>query len=150
MSLCRMKLVTSCLMMGNHTENFNQAFKKKAERKFTMYTISLILLAIAFAIAAFKLVLMVEGKTKFDLVSVLVVIGGLMLLFATNAPRLAEYYGTGTNTSYQEMFPESYDEGFKDGYNEAIFNAMLVESNADGYTLDFNGQEYNYTFEPTP
>lgn len=115
-----------------------------------MYTISLILLAIAFAIAAFKLVLMVEGKTKFDLVSVLVVIGGLMLLFVTNSPRLAEYYDTESNISYEEMFPEAYEAGKKDGYNEAIFDAMLIQSDDEGYILDFNGQEYNYSFESTP
>lgn len=115
-----------------------------------MYTISLILLAVAFAISSFKIILMIEGKTRFDTIPWLVVIGGLMLLFATNAPRLAEYYDTESNFSYEEMFPEAYEQGFKDGHNKAVFEAMLVESDTDGYTLDFNGQEYSYTFEPTP
>ena len=115
-----------------------------------MYTISLILLAIAFAISSFKIILMIEGKTRFDTIPWLVVIGGLMLLFVTNSPRLAEYYDTEETIGYQEMFPEAYEDGFKDGYNKAIFEAMLVESNDEGYVLDFNGQEYNYTFEATP
>lgn len=115
-----------------------------------MYTISLILLAIAFAIAVFKIILMIEGKTRFDIIPWLIVVGGLMLLFATNAPRLAQYYGTKTKASYEEMFPEAYEAGKKDGYNEAIFDAMLIQSDDEGYILDFNGQEYNYSFESTP
>lgn len=115
-----------------------------------MYTISLILLAVAFAISSFKIILMIEGKTRFDTIPWLVVIGGLMLLFVTNSPRLAQYYGTKTKASYEEMFPEAYEAGKKDGYNEAIFDAMLIQSDDEGYILDFNGQEYSYTFEPTP
>ncbi len=30
--------------------------------------------------------------------------------------------------------------------NETIENAVLVESNESGYTLNFYGQEYNYSF----
>lgn len=30
--------------------------------------------------------------------------------------------------------------------NETIENAILVESNDQGYVLDFYGQEYNYSF----
>ncbi len=31
--------------------------------------------------------------------------------------------------------------------NETIENAVLVESNKNGYTLNFYGQEYNYSFD---
>lgn len=31
--------------------------------------------------------------------------------------------------------------------NETIENAILVESNESGYTLNFYGQEYNYSFD---
>ena len=31
--------------------------------------------------------------------------------------------------------------------NETIENAVLVESNENGYTLNFYGQEYNYSFD---
>lgn len=31
--------------------------------------------------------------------------------------------------------------------NETIENAVLVESNESGYTLNFYGQEYNYSFD---
>ena len=31
--------------------------------------------------------------------------------------------------------------------NETIENAVLVESNKSGYTLNFYGQEYNYSFD---
>lgn len=31
--------------------------------------------------------------------------------------------------------------------NETIENAVLVESNENGYVLDFYGQEYNYSFD---
>ena len=30
--------------------------------------------------------------------------------------------------------------------NETIENAVLVESNENGYVLNFYGQEYNYSF----
>ena len=31
--------------------------------------------------------------------------------------------------------------------NETIENAVLVESNDQGYVLNFYGQEYNYSFD---
>lgn len=31
--------------------------------------------------------------------------------------------------------------------NETIENAALVESNENGYVLNFYGQEYNYSFD---
>lgn len=31
--------------------------------------------------------------------------------------------------------------------NETIENAVLVESNENGYVLDFYGQEYSYSFD---
>lgn len=31
--------------------------------------------------------------------------------------------------------------------NETIENAVLVESNENGYVLNFYGQEYNYSFD---
>lgn len=31
--------------------------------------------------------------------------------------------------------------------NETIKNAVLVESNENGYVLDFYGQEYEYSFD---
>lgn len=31
--------------------------------------------------------------------------------------------------------------------NETIENAVLVESNESSYTLNFYGQEYNYSFD---
>lgn len=31
--------------------------------------------------------------------------------------------------------------------DQTIKNAVLVESNESGYTLDFYGQEYNYSFD---
>lgn len=31
--------------------------------------------------------------------------------------------------------------------NETIENVVLVESNENGYVLDFYGQEYNYSFD---
>ena len=31
--------------------------------------------------------------------------------------------------------------------NETIENAVLVESNENGYTLNFYGREYNYSFD---
>ena len=38
-------------------------------------------------------------------------------------------------------------EAFKNGYEKAIEEAVLVESNENGYILSFNGELHSYTFE---
>ena len=47
--------------------------------------------------------------------------------------------------------PAFYDyqkqETFKNGYEKAIEEAVLVSSNEVGYVLSFNGELHNYTFD---
>lgn len=38
-------------------------------------------------------------------------------------------------------------ETFKNGYEKAIEDAVLVSSNEVGYILSFNGELHNYTFD---
>ena len=38
-------------------------------------------------------------------------------------------------------------EAFKNGYEKAIEDAVLVESDEEGYILSFNGELHNYTFD---
>ena len=38
-------------------------------------------------------------------------------------------------------------ETFENGYEKAIEEAVLVESNEEGYILSFNGELHSYTFE---
>lgn len=39
------------------------------------------------------------------------------------------------------------DYQFKNGYEKAIEEAVLVESNEEGYILSFEGELHNYSFE---
>ena len=38
-------------------------------------------------------------------------------------------------------------EAFKNGYQKAIEDAVLVESDEEGYILSFKGELHNYSFE---
>lgn len=38
-------------------------------------------------------------------------------------------------------------DAFENGYEQAIEDAVLVESNENGYILSFNGELHNYTFD---
>ena len=51
---------------------------------------------------------------------------------------------------YEKDFAFSYEskmkDAFENGYNQAIEDAVLVESNEIGYILSFNGELHSYTF----
>lgn len=105
----------------------------------TMYTIGIILLSIAFAISFFcTFSLMAEGK--FWMLPISVILGTILILTATSIPRLDRYYGVENPHSYQDLFPEAY----KEGYQEAIENAVLIKANEYGYIISFNGEEHIY------
>ena len=44
-------------------------------------------------------------------------------------------------------FEDKMHEAFQNGYQQAIEDAELVESNDEGYTLSFNGEVNWYTFD---
>ena len=44
-------------------------------------------------------------------------------------------------------FEDKMHEAFENGYQQAIEDAELVESNDEGYTLSFNGEVNWYTFD---
>lgn len=44
-------------------------------------------------------------------------------------------------------YESKMEEAFKDGYEQAIEEAVLVYSNENGYVLSFEGEEHYYTFD---
>ena len=44
-------------------------------------------------------------------------------------------------------FESKMSKAFENGYNQAIYDAELVESSDTGYILSFNGEENWYTFD---
>ena len=106
-----------------------------------MYTIGCIIMSLAFALAFYNIVLMFERKCKIWLLPILVVVGALLVLFAARIPALDRYYEVENPHSYQELFPEAY----KEGYQDAISEAILIEVNDCGYVISFNGEIHWYS-----
>ena len=44
-------------------------------------------------------------------------------------------------------YESKMEEAFKNGYEQAIEEAVLVYSNENGYVLSFEGEEHYYTFD---
>ena len=44
-------------------------------------------------------------------------------------------------------YESKIEEAFENGYQQAIYDAELVESSDTGYILSFNGEENWYTFD---
>lgn len=105
-----------------------------------MYTIGIILMSLAFALALYDILLMSEGKLKIYLLPILVVVGTMLILVTTSTPRLDKYYGVDNPHSYQDIFPDAFNEG----YNKAIKEAVLIDITESGYILSFNGEEHFY------
>ena len=105
-----------------------------------MYTIGIVLMSLAFAIAFYNILLMAEGKRKVWMLPILVVVGTLLVIVAASTPRVDRYYRTNNPRSYQDLFPEAYEEG----YHEAINDAILIEDNEYYYVISFNGVEHMY------
>lgn len=106
-----------------------------------MYTIGCIIMSLAFALAFYNIILMFERKRKVWLLPILVVIGILLILSAVRTPALDRYYEVENPHSYQGLFPEAY----KEGYQDAISEAILVEVNDYGYVISFNGEAHWYS-----
>lgn len=121
-----------------------------------MYTIGIVLMSLAFAIAFYNILLMAEGKRKVWMLPILVVVGTMLILVTTSTPRLDKYYEVDNPHSYQDIFPDAYEEGYEDaygdayeegygeGYHEAIKDAILIEDNKHYYVISFNGVEHMY------
>ena len=43
-------------------------------------------------------------------------------------------------------FESRMEEAFKNGYEQAILDAELVEMDENGYTISFGGELHSYTF----
>ena len=106
----------------------------------TIMYIGIVLVSLAFALAFYNIVLMFERKCKIWLLPILVVVGALLVLFAARMPALDRYYEIENPHSYQELFPEAY----KEGYQDAIHDAVLIEVNDYGYVISFNGEAHYY------
>lgn len=106
-----------------------------------IYTIGIILISLAFTLAFYNIVLMFERKCKVWLLPILVVVGVLLVIFAMRMPALDRYYEVENPHSYQELFPEAYEEGYQDAISEAI----LIEVNDYGYVISFNGEAHWYS-----
>lgn len=104
-----------------------------------MYTIGIILMSAAFAFSFFYTISLMAER-KFWMLPILVVVGTMFILTAISTPRLDRYYGVKKPHSYQDLFPEAY----KEGYQEAIKNAILIKANEYGYIISFNGEEHIY------
>ena len=105
-----------------------------------MYTIGIVLLSLAFALSFYNILLMFERRRKIWLLPVLVVTGCFLLLMAGSKPRLDRYYEKENPASYEQLFPNAFNEG----YNKAIEEAVLVTMTKNGYILSFNGEEHFY------
>ena len=131
-----------------------------------MYTIGISLLSIAFTLSFFKIIEMIERESKIWILPILVVAGILLVLCATQKPRLDKYYQVENPASYQDLFPDAYAEGFsngistaheagyesghedgyREGYEAAIKEAVLVEVTDNGYIISFNGEDNIYVY----
>lgn len=105
-----------------------------------MYTIGIVLLSLALALSFFNILEMFEKKRKIWLLPILVVTGCFLLLMAGSKPRLDRYYKIDKPASYQDLFPKAYKEGYQDAINEAI----LIEIDDYGYSISFNGEVHQY------
>lgn len=105
-----------------------------------MYTIGCIVMSLAFTLAFYNIVLMFERKRKVCLLPILVIVGVLLVLFAARMPALDRYYEAQNPHSYQDLFPEAY----KEGYQDAISEAILTEVNDYEYIISFNGEAHYY------
>lgn len=52
-----------------------------------------------------------------------------------------------TDIAHAYTFENKTGKAFESGYEQAIEDAVLVESNEVGYILSFNGELHAYTFE---
>ena len=107
-----------------------------------MYTIGIVLLSIAFTFSFFSTCLLMAER-KFWMLPISIVIGTILILVAISTPRLDRYYGVENPHSYQDLFPEAY----KEGYQDAIMDAQLIEVNDYCYAINFNGQIHYYSYE---
>ena len=105
-----------------------------------VYTIGIVLMSLAFALAFYDILLMSEGKLKIYHLPILVVVGTMLILVTTSTPRLDKYFQVNNPHSYQDLFPEAYGEG----YHKAIKDAILIEDNEYYYIISFNGTEHMY------
>ena len=131
-----------------------------------MYTVGMFILSLAFVLSLFNIIEMIEGKNKIWILPILVVGGILLVLCATQQPRLDKYYQVENPASYQYLFPDAYAEGFsngisaaheagyesghedgyREGYEAAIKDAVLVEVTDNGYIISFNGEDNIYVY----
>ena len=107
-----------------------------------MYTVGMFLLSLAFVLSIFNIIEMIERKDKVWILPIFVVGGILLILCATQQPRLDKYYEVENPHSYQELFPNAYAEGYK----AAIKDAVLVETTDNGYVISFNGEDNIYVY----
>ena len=109
-----------------------------------IYYAGMFILSIAFILSIFNIIDMIEKKSKVWILPILVVTGIILILYATQQPRLDKYYQVENPASYQELFPDAYEEGFNNGYEAAIKDAILVETTDTEYIISFNGEDNIY------
>lgn len=136
----------------------------------TMHTIGCIIISIAFVLSLFTIIDMVKGNNKIWILPILIVVGIFLILCATQKPILDRYYQVENPSSYRELFPETYDEGYnagfkdgvssinktsyeaghntgyKEGYEKAIKDAVLIEVTDNRYIISFNGEDNIYVY----
>ena len=107
-----------------------------------MYTVGMFILSLAFILSLFNIIEMIKREGKVWILPILVVSGILLVLCATQQPRLDKYYQVENPASYQDLFPDAYAEG----YEAAIKDAVLIEVTDNGYVISFNGEDNIYVY----
>ena len=104
----------------------------------TIYIICATIIASIITITTFVVVGAIERHKHINLNWVLLII---TLVLSCSLIMVLIYH------NQNDITLEEVKESYNDGYNQAIEDTVLVESNEDGYTLSFNGEYHVYTYD---
>ena len=107
-----------------------------------IYVISAIILATIISVTIFGLVGAVEHHKHINLKWVILMI---TIILSCSLIMVLIYHNQ--NDIPIGEVKEAYSDSYEDGYNQAIEDAVLIESDEDGYTLSFNGEYHVYTYD---
>lgn len=87
-----------------------------------MYTVSLVLMATVMGVAVMNVIMAFDGKALKKgwvlAMSMAIVVAGMLFISATQMPRLK-------GTSYRELYPEAFNEGYFEGLEKERFSWVI-------------------------
>lgn len=106
----------------------------------TIYTISTVLVTLATVLGIWLLIASLNhskvNRSYVVVMSLLLVVGVFMNIYATQKPRIDRYNGKDVAATYEDIMPEAYNEGYNAGYITAVTDIGIYAEDITYETIE--------------